>query len=200
MTKTKNTKNINRSKLHLIKPWYFLILAVLSAVVCIFALRLNNENMIKLRDAVYAADKNDSDVTLTLQKLQAYVTSNMNTNLSDGNGTVYPPIQLKYTYQRLLNSESAAVLNSNAGVYTDAQNYCQSQIPNAFSGRTRVPCVEQYVESHDNSLPTIPDSLYKFDFVSPTWSPDLAGWSMVTAIISAILFAVTFICGKFLFL
>jgi hypothetical protein len=181
-----------------ISLWYWFSLVLVSGVICVFALRANNEHMVVLRDAVYSADKNNSDVASALQQLQAYVTTHMNTNLSDGNGSVYPPIQLKYTYQRLLNAESAAAAQANASLYTAAQDYCQIAIPNAFSGRTRVPCIEQYVETHDTNLPTIPDALYKFDFVSPSWSPDLAGWSMVVVILSTIAFCLTFIAQKLL--
>jgi hypothetical protein len=56
-----------------------------------------------------------------------------------------------------------------------------------------VPCIEQYVETHDTQLPTIPTTLYEFDFVSPRWSPDLAGWSMVAAALSGLLFLVTLV-------
>ncbi len=144
--------------------------------------------MLKLRNAVYAADQNNGDVQGTLQRLQAYVTTHMNTNLSSGSSAVYPPIQLKYTYQRLLDAESASAAQANSQLYTDAQGYCQAQIPTGFSGRYRVPCIEQYVESHDTALPTIPTALYEFDFVSPTWSSDLAGWTMLLAIASWLLF------------
>lgn len=160
-------------------------------VICVFALRANNEHMIKLRTAVYSADKNDGNVELALQQLQAYVTTNMNTNLDSGNGTVYPPIQLKYTYQRILQSESQAAVNVNAQLYTQAQTYCQQQDSVDFSGRNRVPCIEQYVETHDAQLPTIPSALYEFSFVSPSWSPDLAGWSLLLAGLSGVLFIVT---------
>jgi len=143
--------------------------------------------MLKLRNAVYSADQNNGNVTLALQQLQAYVTTHMNTSLTSGNGSIYPPIQLKYTYQRLLAAESATAAANNTTLYTAAQNYCQTQIPTGFSGRYRVPCIEQYVESHDASLPTIPDGLYKFNFVSPIWSPDLAGWTMLLTIILCLL-------------
>lgn len=175
-----------------VRPLYFLAVTIVSGVVCIFALRANNEHMVKLRDAVYTADQNNTNVSQALQQLQAYVTTHMNTNLSSGNGSVYPPIQLKYTYQRLVANESAEAAQSNTQLYTQAEDYCQNQIPVGFSGRYRVPCVEQYVQSHDSSLPTIPTALYEFDFVSPTWSPDLAGWSMLTTILSGILFLLTF--------
>ncbi len=175
-----------------IKPIYFLLLAVTSGVICLFALRANNEHMVKLKDAVYSADQKNTDVIKALQNLQAYVTSHMNTSLTNGSGTVYPPIQLKYTYDRLLQAESSNAAATNTVLYTQAQDYCQTSIPNGFSGRYRVPCIEQYVQSHDTSLAPIPDSLYKFDFVSPSWSPDLAGWSMVVTILSGALFIVSF--------
>lgn len=178
------------TRLRWIKPWYFLILAIISGIICVSSLRANNEHMITLRNAVYSADKNNGDVYSALQKLQAYVTTHMNTDLSAGPNAVYPPIQLKYTYDRLIQSQSDQAAASNSQLYTDAQNYCQGQIPTGFSGRYRVPCIEQYVQTHDTSLPQIPDSLYKFDFVSPKWSPDRAGWSLLITIILGLVFVV----------
>ena len=140
-----------------IKPWYFLIVAIVSAVVCVFSLRANNEHMVVLRDAVYSADINNTDVQTALGQLQAYVTSHMNTNLSTGNNPVYPPIQLKYTYNRSLQAQTKQLVNSNSG------------------------------------LALIPDSLFKFDFISPTWSPDMAGWSLLGAILAFVMFSLKLI-------
>jgi hypothetical protein len=179
------------TKLRYVKPWYFLILAIISSVIAISALRANNEHMIKLRDAVYSADQNDGNVQAALETLQSYVIAHMNTNLSAGPNPVYPPIQLKYTYDRLVQAQSDAVAQSNTQLYTNAQHYCEQQDSTDFSGHNRVPCIEQYVETHDTSLPPIPDALYKFDFVSPAWSPDLAGWSLVAAFLSVFAFVVT---------
>ncbi len=160
-------------------------------ITCVFALRANNEHMVKLRSAVYAADQNNSNVESALEQLQAYVTTHMNTNLDSGNGTVYPPIQLKYTYQRLLQAQSQAAADANTQLYTQAQTYCQQQDSVDFSGRNRVPCIEQYVLSHDTQLTAIPAALYEFSFISPTWSSDLAGWSMLAAILSGVLFIIS---------
>jgi len=181
------------TKIRSVKPWYFLILAVISTVICVFALRANNEHMIRLRDDVYTADKDNGNTTAALQKLQAYVTTHMNTNLSAGPNAVYPPIQLKYTYDRLVQAQSDAAAASNTQLYTEAQSYCQAQMPTGFSGRTRVPCIEQYVQDHDTSLPAIPDALYKFDFVTPIWSPDLAGWTLVISVLLWLLFGIVFL-------
>jgi hypothetical protein len=181
-----------------LKPWYFLVLAVISTVICVTALRANNLHMVKLRNEVYAADKNNGDVQGALRSLQAYVTTRMNTNLNSGNSSVYPPIQLKYTYDRLVQAQSAQRGETNGQIYTDAQHYCEQQNPTDFSGRNRVPCIQQYVQAHTGAAAAsnIPDSLYKFAFVSPRWSPDLAGWSMVVAVISWLFFIVMFVLRR----
>ncbi|HSW85308.1 MAG TPA: hypothetical protein VLF79_01675 [Candidatus Saccharimonadales bacterium] len=184
-----------------IKPWYFLILALIFGLICIVALRANNQQMIKLRDVVYSADKDNGDVQTALNNLQIYVTSHMNTNLSTGT-SVYPPIQLKYTYDRLVQAQQNSGINAtNTQLYTDAQTFCQAQNSVDFSGHNRVPCIEQYVQAHGGAVTTpnqaqIPDSLYKFSFATPTWSPDLAGWTLLATIISFILFIVTLAISK----
>jgi hypothetical protein len=175
------------TKLRRLKPWYFLVLAVIATAVCVFALRANNQHMAQLRGAVYSADKDNGDVNGTLHNLQSYVTSHMNTNLNSGPNSVYPPVQLKYTYQRLTQAQKDAQTSSQ--LYTKAQHYCEGRNSVDFSGRNRVPCIEQYVQAHGGTKPqTIPDALYKFDFVSPGWSPDLAGWSLLAAILLWLLF------------
>lgn len=165
-----------------VRPIYVLLAAVICGVVCIAALRSNNEHMLELRNAVYQADKNDGNVAKALDNLQAYVTAHMNTNLSTGRGSVYPPIQLEYTYLRIVKAEESSSKNANSGLYTAAEYYCQKQDPIDFSGRNRVPCIEQYVTSHGSSVPKVPPALYEFDFLSPSWSPDLAGWSLLVTI------------------
>lgn len=179
----------------------FLILFLLSAAVSIFALRSNNQQMIVLRDKVFEADKNNGDVEGALAELRTFVHSHMNTDLSGG-GTIKPPIQLKYTYERLVEAEQARSDKANTRIYTEAQEFCQSQNPAAVSGRSRVPCVEEYVTTHGGAAAavssSIPPGLYKFDFVSPSWSPDLAGWSLVASIIFFILFVASFLMDRLL--
>jgi len=122
----------------------------------------------------------------------------MNTNLSTGT-SVYPPIQLKYTYQRLVDAQSSRLAQTNTQLYTEAQHYCEQQNPVDFSGHNRVPCIEQYVSSRSPDavqLPAIPDALYKFSFATPKWSPDLAGWSLVIGVVSVLLFVVTFAADR----
>jgi len=165
--------------------WIFLILFAISAAISVAALRQNNLTMIQLRNVVYEADENNGNVNQALNELRTYVYGHMNTDLSSGGNAIKPPIQLKYTYERVQAAEQQKVNSVNSQIYTDAQNYCESQNQTGFSGRTRVPCIEDYVTRRGVTLKAVPSSLYQFDFASPAWSPDLAGWSLG---ISALLF------------
>ena len=147
--------------------------------------------MIKLRAAVFSADKAGGDTETALKNLREFVYAHMNTNLDSGS-SVKPPIQLKYQYERLVAAEKARVDAANTQVYTDAQTYCQALYPSSFSGGPRVPCITDYVTSHGTQAQPIPDGLYKFDFVSPTWTPDLAGWSIVVTVVLALLFGLRY--------
>jgi hypothetical protein len=169
--------------------WIFLILTLLSGSLSVVALRHDNQEMIKLRNALYAADKNNGNVNVGLNNLRDYVYSHMNTNLSSGGNTIKPPIQLKYTYDRLLAAQQQQLDSTNSQLYTQAENYCQAQDPTDFYGYYRVPCVQNYLSTHSLSaaISAVPVALYEFDFVSPAWSPDLAGWSMVVTGLLALL-------------
>lgn len=151
-----------------------------------FALRHNNQRMVELRQAVYQADEHNGDVESALRELRQYVYSHMNTDLSAGNNAVYPPIQLKYTYERLLAAEQEKARQENEQIYTEAQAHCERLHPESYSGGPRVPCVRDYVAERGIKVKTIPDSLYKFDFVSPKWTPDFAGWSLVVTVLLGI--------------
>lgn len=157
----------------------FLALFIISISFATVQLRHNNQTMVKLREAVFAADKDNTDVNKALNNLRQYVYAHMNTSLSSGNNAIKPPVQLKYTYQRLYDEQLAKNQEANASIYTDAQTYCQSQ-NQAYYGTTRVPCVQNYVSTHSlqSGVITIPAGLYQFDFLSPSWSPDGAGWSL----------------------
>lgn len=175
-----------------IKPWYFLAVALISGLVAVIALRQNNLTMIKLRDSVVQTDKDNGDIEGALRKLREFVYAHMNTNLSSGNNAIKPPIQLKYRYDRLVAAEKQRVTEANAKIYTDAQAFCEKAIPEGLSGRGRVPCIQDYVGSHGLKEQPIPDGLYKFDFVSPSWSPDVAGISLLISLGGFVLFAASY--------
>ncbi|MEK7096045.1 MAG: hypothetical protein AAB896_02025 [Patescibacteria group bacterium] len=171
----------------------FLALFIASGIVAVYALRHNNQTMVELRSEVYATDQSGGDVNGVLNNLRKYVYGHMNTNLSSGGNAIKPPIQLKYTYERLLETQQQTAAASSSQIYTQAQTYCQGLVPAGVSGRGRIPCVQDYVTSHGVKTTPIPTGLYQFDFVSPTWSPDLAGWSLVVATLTGLGFIASFL-------
>lgn len=198
MRKTIKESLKKTAKVSQIPYWVLLVLFIVSASISIYALRQNNLNMVRLREAVYEADKSGGDVNGALNNLRRYVHGHMNTNLASGGNAIKPPIQLKYTYERLQTAEQQRVKGVNDKIYTEAQNYCQTQNPQGFSGGVRVPCVQEYVTRHGVKSNPIPPPLYQFDFVSPTWSPDLAGWSVVVSVILFVTLSGGFIANRLL--
>ena len=164
-------------------PWYFLAGLLVFGVICLVALRHNNEQMVRLREAVYTADKNNDDVEGTLRTLRKYVYGHMNTSLSSGPNAVHPPIQLKYTYERFEQAQESQLGQCDSALYQAAQSYCDSQ---SDEGSQVIACIQQYAAAHGAQLAPVPAGLYEFDFVSARWSPDLAGWSLVLAVLSAL--------------
>jgi hypothetical protein len=179
------------AKISQISARTFLYLFAASALVCIFALRHNNEHMVKLRSAVYAADQANGDVNAALNNLRGYVYTHMNTNLSSGNNNIKPPIQLKYTYQRLYDAQLNQVQASNQAVYSAAQVYCHGTV-SQNSQAAQNACIQNYAVNHGvkNAEINIPPGLYEFDFISPSWSPDLAGWTLLLSLVFLIAFLI----------
>lgn len=145
--------------------------------------------MVTLRDAVYEADKNGGDVEGALLSLRQYVFSHMNTSLASGPNAVHPPIQLKYTYERLQAAQQQQLGQDHSDIYGQAQKTCEAQGQSA-STPSMISCIQSYTASHGIQLTPIPEGLYKFDFVSAKWSPDLAGWSLLLTVLFGLCFVV----------
>lgn len=167
------------------KTWLFF--SIIMAIICVISLRHNNQTMTKLRDQVYVADKNNGDVNAALNKLRSYVFAHMNTSLSTGTN-IKPPIQLKYTYQRLYDAQYNDLQAANQKIYDAGKNACPG-VANTYDPN-RLACIENYAVNHGVSGANIniPAGLYEFDFISPTWSPDLAGWTLLLSAIFLLAF------------
>lgn len=172
--------------------WVILAVAVMAGITSIVALRNNNLTALTLRDKVIQVDKEDGDIEAALRDLREYIYGHMNTSLSTGDSSIKQPIQLKYRYERLVAAEQNRLSAENGKIYQEAQAECEKLFPVGLSGSGRIPCITTYVSERGIQQKEIPDSLYKFDFVSPAWSPDLAGWSLVITSIAFALFVVRF--------
>jgi hypothetical protein len=142
----------------------------------------NGKEAVHLYEALQAADQAGGDVSSALNELRQYIYAHMNTEIGGPNG-IYPPIQLKGTYERLVAAEEARVKDINDSLYTKAQEYCEANGNQGFSGRNRLDCINSYIDKNGAKAQQIDGSLYKYDFVAPRWSPDLAGFSLVAVIL-----------------
>ncbi len=186
-------------RFHIISPWYFLAAALISLAIGVYALRQNNFKMIELRQAVVTADEQNGDVETALADLREYVYAHMNTNLSSGQNAIKPPIQLKGRYERLAATEQDRVKTANQAVQAQAEATCAAQFPAAGYNSPRVSCVQSYVAAHAQTTASeVPAELYKFDFVSPRWSADLAGISLLFSAGFFILFVLRFIAERWM--
>lgn len=176
-----------------INTWYFFGAFVIFLLIGVFAARQNNLRSIELRNEVLKVDEQNGDVETALQELRAHMYSHMNAGLSSP--SLQQPIQLKFRYERLLAQAQERASQSNEKIYAEAQAFCERQ-GGSLRG-DRVPCVQQYVsERSASAVATVPDDLYKFDFYSPRWTPDLAGFSLLFAGIFLALFLIRFLTER----
>lgn len=173
-------------RLRKIRYTYLAMAVGFSALIFILAYRQNNVTSLQLRDKLLQVDKDNGDTEAALRELREYTYAHMNAELTGGTNNIYPPIQLKYRYERLVQIEKERVNQANSKLYNEAQAHCERTLPTGVS-RNRVPCIEAYVTNQNGQKEkSIPDALYKFNFVSPPWSPDLAGWSLVATLLFAV--------------
>lgn len=182
------------------KPTLYILIAscIIWTSVAVLALRQNNVRMIELKQAVYLADEKNGDIETALQDLRGFVNSHMNTRMRSPDATE-PPVQLVHQFDRYVAAEQAKLANQDTNkVYRDAQAQCENgNIPLT----ARAQCMQDYILTNSSaaselSLP--PKELYTFDFASPSWSPDIAGFAIIFAGISYILLLIRLVAGRLL--
>lgn len=164
-------------------PWVLLFIGLAtSATSSLLALRANYLGAAPYIEAVFKADQENGNIELALYELRTYTYSHMNVDLARISGT-RPPVQLKHRYEQLVEAEKKRVLLTNDVIVRQGENICGQQFPDNANRIARTQCVQDYVLTNGTKEQVIQDALYKFDFVSPRWSPDLAGWSIVGFVI-----------------
>lgn len=185
-------------KIMFLKAWYFLVPAIIFALLAIYGLRNNYSTMVELREKVYMTDQENGDIETALNELRAHVHGHMNTNLTSGNNAIKPPIQLKARYERLVAAENERIKVTNAQINAAGEQQCAQRFPGEGFNAPRVSCVQDYVAANAAKAGSVPDSLYKFDFISPKWSFDLAGVSIILSVIFSTLFMARVVLEKYM--
>lgn len=172
-------------QLQRIKTWQLLILLVLVGMLSATFLRLNNIGMVERRTAVFQSDKSGDKTTLmnNLYSLQRWSASHMNAST----GALY----LEHTYNRDVeravkkaNSNTSNISKVAARARKAADAICQQRFSGYGVGYSQCFAAEfaKAAPSQSDQLaaPELPKpSLYRHEFISPMWSPDFAGWSLV---------------------
>jgi hypothetical protein len=172
-----------------IKTWQLVILLILAAFLSATFLRLNNIGMVQRRAAVISADTNGDPIEISnrLLELQRFVTAHMNTDMGRG---VYLEASYKRDYQK---AEDAAGdgSNPNGNIYKKAQDVCApkfTRYSNAYLQCTLTELQKYPAGGSLESQVTLNQNLYVHSYISPIWSPDFAGFTLlVTGLIALVI-------------
>jgi len=155
------------------------------------ALRQNNLKMLELREAVFNADRSGQGIEESLFRLRDHVSNHMNSELPKLGDS--KAIQLKYSYDRDVVKEQNRFNSETSSVGQQAKNSCSS-IKNELS---KVDCEQAYIEAHPvKPQENIYPERYSIEFVSPRWSFDFAGWSILVTALVGILLPVRYLVNK----
>ncbi len=185
-----------------VKVWHLVLLTVLMSIVMMTALRLNNVNMLRRKEAVLNADKS-LDVELIesrLLDLRSFVVRHMNTST----GKFFLENLYKQNAQAIIDkAEQDAQNNENGNVYKKVTKYCDSKF-NTWS--SYMQCITKELDKYPAAklgktgkikLPS-PQN-YIHEYVAPPFSFDWAGLSVVVWI-GLVLALITKVIGNILLL
>lgn len=164
--------------------WQLIVVLVLMVFLSATFLRLNNIGMAARRDAVIDADKAGDQTVIRnrLLDLANYVSAHMNTSRNE--------VYLEQQYNRdkaTLIQKAAQNQTSGQSINAKADAICKPQYVGYSQGY--VDCfAREYAKYAPSNDPVrqvkLPDTdRYRHIFVSPLWSPDFAGFSVLACVI-----------------
>jgi len=189
-------------RLSQIKTWQLVILLVMSSFISATFLRLNNVGMVERRESVENADKTGDIVSLQqrLYDLQRYVSTHMNAHPGK--------IALDHTYKRVYDQklkefEEVIKNQSNNDTVSKVRSVCDAKAQQGGYGRATTQADPRYVNCINEEWEKYPAAKvanlqfeapstepYYHTFVSPVWSADFAGWSLLVTILIAVIIIV----------
>ncbi len=170
-------------QLQKVKTWQLVILLILAAFLAATFLRLNNTGMVDRRNAVEGADKSGDTTSIAsrIYDIQRYSAAHMNATT----GVFY----LQETYNRDVKEAMAASSSANGGASSPqarADAICNPNLQShGYSYAYQECMLNELTKAGQVADPAaltaqLPSpALYRYSFVSPIWSPDFAGWSIV---------------------
>ena len=182
-----------------IKTWQLVILLIMSGFISATFLRLNNVGMVERRESVENADKAGDVVNLQqrLYDLQRYVSTHMNADP----GKIALDHTYKQMYDRKLKEFEEEIKNqSNNDTVSKVRAVCDARAQQGGYGRFTTQADPRYVSCINEEWEKYPAAKvanlqfeapstepYYHTFVSPIWSADFAGWSLLVTIFIAMI-------------
>lgn len=170
-------------RLRYVKTWQLVLILILFGFISATFLRLNNIGMDQRRQAVLQSDKTSDQqaIKARLYDLQRFVTAHMNTDM----GSVF----LEGSYNRAAQGawDSASGKSAHGNIYKKAQEVCAPRFTHYSTAylQCTMSYLEQYAPAEDPGagfhMPL--KDAYTFSYVSPIWSPDFAGFSLLICLI-----------------
>lgn len=186
-------------RLSQIKTWQLVILLIMSGFISATFLRLNNVGMVERRESVEHADKAGDIVNLQqrLYDLQRYVSTHMNADP----GKIALDHTYKQMYDRKLKEFEEEIKNqSNNDTVSKVRAVCDARARQGGYGRATTQADPRYVSCINEEWEKYPAAKvanlqfeapstepYYHTFVSPIWSADYAGWSLLVTIFIAMI-------------
>jgi hypothetical protein len=170
-----------------VKTWQLFLLLILLVFGSAYFLRQNSLGMDELRTAVKTADEEAGDTKQALLNLQHYVAGHMNTSLGEG-------IVLQSAYQKAYNTalqKSLNYTNPNSQLYTQVELECRAVFKRTHSFPAYTQCAHEKLsklapgQDPLSSFTPPASDLFHYNYASPAWSPDLAGFSVLLTVVVA---------------
>ena len=188
---TKQTLRKDVKIIKKVKVWQLFIILVIMSFVSATLLRMNNTGMIQRRAAVESADKNGDSIEIAnrIFDLRDYASKHMNASA----GTIY----LQNQYNRNVRKavvESNTVDNNQDTPQARADAVCNPHLNYRGYSQAYQDCIiaelskGEPTEVKKVKLPS--PSLYRHEIISPIWTPDAAGWSIVACLFIVLIIVV----------
>ena len=153
----------------------------------VLLMRQNNLHMITLRNLVIQADEQNQNIPEALTNLRNYIAAHMNTGMGERG------IYLEHSYQRVYEGAVQGAIQNGSEQYKQADKTCRGMYGETSSFQAYAQCVADKTANVAAGI-TLPSAdLYRFNFVAPAWSPDVAGFTLLAAFLAGALLA-----GRFL--
>lgn len=174
-----NTSWASREHIGFIKTWQLVILIIIFGALSAWSLRQNSLKTLDLQGKVLMSDELNVGTEEAVKELGDHIISSMNSDMA---GPIQLPNSFNRDYEKLVLS-SEEVTNSQ---YLSIREKCVTfDVP----VEAQSECIRNETNQITSEEFSLPLELYSFDFKSPLWSPDMAGWSsLLTVVFSTFLF------------